>query len=60
MREKLTQILGDILTKAQEVGFELATLECAKAHECPLVKKSKELIIVLKKLFELRKEFEKR
>ena len=59
IRQKMTQILGEILGKAQEVGFELATLDCPHANNCPLVKKSRELIVVLKKLFELRKELEK-
>jgi len=58
VRQRMTQILGEILGKAQEVGFELATLECPDANRCPLVKKSRELIVVLKKLFELRRELE--
>ena len=58
IKKKLTDILGDILTKAQEVGFELATLNCPIANTCPLVMKSKELIVALKKLFSIRKELE--
>jgi len=56
LREKLTAILTNILTKAQEVGFELATLDCPHAGSCPLVKKSRELIVELKQLFNLRRE----
>ncbi|RLI86867.1 MAG: hypothetical protein DRP01_03235 [Archaeoglobales archaeon] len=59
IRQKMTQLLGEILGKAQEVGFELATLDCPHANNCPLVKKSRELIVTLKKLFELRRELEK-
>jgi len=51
---QLRDLLGEILAKAQELGFELATLECSDSHNCPLAKKSRELIVVLKKLFALR------
>lgn len=60
VRQKLSEILGDILTKAQEVGFELATLDFSAIEKCPevkpLIEKSKELITALKKLFAMRKE----
>jgi len=48
--------LGEVISIANEVGFELATLECPNAHNCPLVMKSRELIIALKKLFKLMRE----
>jgi len=44
--------------KTQEVGLELATLECSKRAKCPLVSKTRELIMILKRLFEIRKEIE--
>jgi len=60
IRQKLTEVLGDIIVKAQEVGFELATLDYSKLSMCPalkpLVEKSRELVVALKKLMELRKE----
>ena len=57
-QQKLANVLGDILMKTQEVGLELATLECSKRAKCPLVSKTRELIMILKKLFEIRKEIE--
>lgn len=55
-------MLGEILTKAQELGFELATLDHSAAEKCrdvqPLVLKSRELIVALKKLFAIRKELQ--
>lgn len=60
MREKLAEIIGDIIAKAQEVGFELATLDYSQLGRCPglrpLVEKSRELVVSLKKLMEMRKE----
>ena len=61
LRQKLAEVIGDILAKAQEVGFELATLDYGQLGRCPalkpLVEKSRELVIALKKLMALRKEF---
>lgn len=61
LRQKMAEILSDILAKAQELGFELATIDHSQLARCPsakpLVGKSRELIVALKKLFELRKEF---
>ncbi len=58
LRQQLTEILGEILTKAQEIGFELATLDPSVLNSCPQVKplvdKTRELIVALKKLFALR------
>ena len=56
LRQKLSEILGDLIIKAQETAFELATIECPKAKECPLAMKTRELVVSLKKLLRLRKE----
>jgi len=56
LRDKLSQIISNILVKSQEIGFELVTCECQLISTCPIAKKSKELIKELKNLFELRKE----
>jgi len=46
-----------VLTQCQELAFELATIECDKAEQCPLVKKSKEVIKEIKKLVHIQKKF---
>jgi len=48
------------LFKAQELGFELATLDDPKLSNHPVVKKARELIIELKNLFELQKKLRTR
>jgi len=45
--------------KAQELAFELATLNCRISANCPLVKKSRELIVELKKMIEIGKKLSK-
>lgn len=60
IREKLAETIGEIIAKAQEVSFELATLDYEQLNRCPglkpLVVKSRELVVALKKLMEMRKE----
>jgi len=60
VREKLAETIGEIIAKAQELGFELATLDYGQLGRCPglkpLVEKSRELVVALKKLMEMRKE----
>ena len=56
VRTELTNILTGLITTAQELGFELATLDDPKLLDHPVVKKARELIIQLKKLFALQKK----
>lgn len=56
----MTDILGRLLMIAQELGFELATLDDPQLMRHPLVKKAQELIKELKKLFELQKKLRPR
>jgi len=46
-----------LLVKAQELGFELATLDDPKLLDHPVVKKSRELVKELKGLFELQRSY---
>lgn len=59
-KQKVGMVLGEILLKAQEVGFELATLDFSVVSKCPdvrpLIERSRELIIALKRLFAMRRE----
>ena len=56
IRNEMTNILSSLLLKAQELGFELATLEDPYILNHPVVKKARELIVELKKLFEVQKK----
>jgi hypothetical protein len=55
-QKAFAEALSDVLVKAQELAFELATLNCRLAPNCPLVKKSRELIVELKKMIEIGKK----
>jgi len=56
LRNEMTNILSNLLFKAQELGFELATLDNPELANHPVVQKARELIVELKKLFELQKK----
>ena len=58
--EKLTEKLNTIIMAAQELAYELATIDCDKADQCPLAKKSKELIRALKEFHSYVKETARR
>jgi len=58
-REKISEIITELVFDAQEVGFELATLDCPNVANCPLVEKSRKLIKKVKELFELQREITK-
>ena len=60
IREKLGTIITDLIFCAQDVGFELAMLKCENRENCPLVKKTRELIMKVRELFELQREMTKR
>jgi len=57
--EKLRREIGEAITElifaSQELGFELALCECEKKSQCPVVQKAKEVIVKVKKLFELQR-----
>lgn len=55
MRQKVAEKLSTLLMKAQELGFELATLDDPKLLNHPVVVKARELIKELKELFELQR-----
>ena len=55
-RERIGEIITELVFDAQEVGFELATLKCDKINECPLVQKTRNLILKVKELFEIQRE----
>jgi len=60
LREKLGTIITDLIFCAQDVGFELAMLKCPDREKCPLVSKTRELIMKVRELFELQREMTKR
>jgi len=55
LRDELTEAITELIFDAQDVGFCLATLECDKRSECELVKKSKNLVLKVRRLFELQR-----
>jgi len=56
LRQELTEKLSELLMTAQELGFELATLNDPALLNHPVVIKARELIIKLKDLYELQKK----
>jgi len=56
LTRKVSDALNEVLMKAQEVSFELATLECKEAPNCPLAKTTRELVVGLKKLFNVSRQ----
>jgi len=56
LRQELTEKLSGLLMTAQELGFELATLNDPQLLNHPVVIKARELIIKLKELYELQKK----
>ncbi|RLE87425.1 MAG: hypothetical protein DRJ67_04820 [Thermoprotei archaeon] len=49
-------LMSELIFDAQEVGFCLAELECEKRSECPLVKKTKQLVSRIRELFKLQRQ----
>lgn len=53
-REKMTSLITQLIALASDLTFEIATTDCPKANDCPIVQKGKELAKVIKAL---REEF---
>ncbi len=49
--EELRNLLTELLAKAQELAFELATTEDEVVLRSPLASKARELVVIIKKLF---------
>ncbi|RLJ03209.1 MAG: hypothetical protein DRP11_01450 [Candidatus Aenigmatarchaeota archaeon] len=56
LRKELSDTITDIIFDAQDVGFELAMLECPNRDKCPLVQKTRELIKKVRKLVEIQRK----
>jgi len=56
MRERLGNLLTSLIFSAQDVGFELAMLECGQRENCPLVEKTRGLIREVRELFEFQRK----
>jgi len=54
-REKIGEVLTELIFASQEVALALALCECPQKQNCELVSKTKDLIQRLKKLIELQK-----
>jgi len=59
LRNRLQDLMSELIFDAQEVGFCLAELECEKRSECQLVEKTKQLVRRIRELFELQRELTK-
>ena len=59
LRDQLGEMITELIFASQDVAFELAMLECEDKANCPLVKKTKELILCVRKLFEMQKKMVK-
>jgi len=56
LRKEFTDLIVKLLTKSNELAFELATVECDKANQCDVCKKAKELIRVVKDIVKLQRK----
>ena len=56
LRDQFTQLIFELLTKSNELAFELATVDCENAKNCEVCSKAKELIKVVKKIVALQKQ----
>jgi len=59
-REKLSDLLTDLIFDAQDVGLELGMLKCEKRDSCALVEKTRCLISRVRELFELQRKYARR
>jgi len=51
--QEIRDLMSQLLTKSQELAFELATEENEAVLRSPLAQKAREIVIVVKKLFEV-------
>ena len=56
VRAEITQIIANLIIKAQELGFELATCECPHVSNCELAKKAREVVREIKKLVAIQRK----
>ena len=56
IRDQFTQIFQNMITISNELAFELSTIECEKWNTCPVCIKARELVKLVKKLWELQKQ----
>ena len=55
VRAEITQVIAELIMKAQELGFELATIECPHASNCAICAKAREVVKAIKKLVEIQR-----
>ena len=56
LRREFVGLIFDLLNKANELSFEMATLECTQSSTCPVVSKCKDLLRTVKKVIEVQRE----
>ena len=55
--EKINNIIASMLQTANDLAYEIATLEDEKCSKCPIVAKCRTLVKLLKELIKLQREF---
>ena len=60
IRKELSDVITELIWSAHDVTFCLAELECENKENCELVKKTRELIKQVRKLFEIQRRFARR
>ncbi|RLI85173.1 MAG: hypothetical protein DRP01_06790 [Archaeoglobales archaeon] len=48
----MSQLIGELVGKVNDLALEVASCECEKANDCPVVHKAREAVRVLKRLRE--------
>lgn len=56
IREKLGNLISELIFDASDVAFELALLQCDKRNACPLVSKTIKLVKKVRELFGIQRE----
>mgnify|MGYP000598437187 CR=1 FL=1 len=56
LTRKFTEKVADLLTLANELAYELVTLDCKDIDKCPICKKSREMVKILKELSEAHRK----
>jgi len=60
LQQELSDAITQLVFTSQDLSFELAMLECDRHKECKLVKRSRELVKEVRKLFDIQKRMTRR
>jgi len=56
LREKLSRLTAELMTKSYELAFEYTTLECKNLMKCSLACKARDLFKTVKELYNVLRQ----